>query len=99
MCLKDEESYQEETEAQKQPTEPQSPPAQTPRRQYRNREHFATIRTASLVRSRLPPKNRVRESDCSLITSNLIVHCFFNTRGRKAAFFSACQVLVIVCPR
>uniref|UniRef100_A0A672RIL6 non-specific serine/threonine protein kinase n=1 Tax=Sinocyclocheilus grahami TaxID=75366 RepID=A0A672RIL6_SINGR len=35
--------------AQKQPTEPQSPPAQTPRRQYRNREHFATIRTASLV--------------------------------------------------
>uniref|UniRef100_A0A8C2Q1I0 non-specific serine/threonine protein kinase n=1 Tax=Cyprinus carpio TaxID=7962 RepID=A0A8C2Q1I0_CYPCA len=42
-------SCQEETEAQKQPTEPQSPPAQTPRRQYRNREHFATIRTASLV--------------------------------------------------
>uniref|UniRef100_A0A672RK40 non-specific serine/threonine protein kinase n=1 Tax=Sinocyclocheilus grahami TaxID=75366 RepID=A0A672RK40_SINGR len=39
----------DETEAQKQPTEPQSPPAQTPRRQYRNREHFATIRTASLV--------------------------------------------------
>uniref|UniRef100_A0A673JZS5 non-specific serine/threonine protein kinase n=1 Tax=Sinocyclocheilus rhinocerous TaxID=307959 RepID=A0A673JZS5_9TELE len=38
-----------QTEAQKQPTEPQSPPAQTPRRQYRNREHFATIRTASLV--------------------------------------------------
>uniref|UniRef100_A0A672RJS1 Serine/threonine-protein kinase TAO2 n=1 Tax=Sinocyclocheilus grahami TaxID=75366 RepID=A0A672RJS1_SINGR len=45
----EEESYQDETEAQKQPTEPQSPPAQTPRRQYRNREHFATIRTASLV--------------------------------------------------
>uniref|UniRef100_A0A8C1FV46 non-specific serine/threonine protein kinase n=1 Tax=Cyprinus carpio carpio TaxID=630221 RepID=A0A8C1FV46_CYPCA len=45
----EEESCQEETEAQKQPTEPQSPPAQTPRRQYRNREHFATIRTASLV--------------------------------------------------
>ncbi|KAK2881018.1 hypothetical protein Q8A67_018286 [Cirrhinus molitorella] len=45
----EEESYQEEPEAQKQPTEPQSPPAQTPRRQYRNREHFATIRTASLV--------------------------------------------------
>ncbi|XP_056330415.1 serine/threonine-protein kinase TAO1 [Danio aesculapii] len=45
----EEESYQEETEVQKQPTEPQSPPAQTPRRQYRNREHFATIRTASLV--------------------------------------------------
>uniref|UniRef100_A0A672RIS5 non-specific serine/threonine protein kinase n=1 Tax=Sinocyclocheilus grahami TaxID=75366 RepID=A0A672RIS5_SINGR len=42
-------NYQDETEAQKQPTEPQSPPAQTPRRQYRNREHFATIRTASLV--------------------------------------------------
>ncbi|XP_001343838.1 serine/threonine-protein kinase TAO1 [Danio rerio] len=45
----EEESYQEETEVQKQPTEPQSPPAHTPRRQYRNREHFATIRTASLV--------------------------------------------------
>ncbi|XP_043114330.1 serine/threonine-protein kinase TAO1-A isoform X2 [Puntigrus tetrazona] len=45
----EEESYQEDTESQKQPTEPQSPPAQTPRRQYRNREHFATIRTASLV--------------------------------------------------
>lgn len=52
ICLKEEERYREETEAQKQPTEPQSPPAQTPRRQYRNREHFATIRTASLVRAR-----------------------------------------------
>uniref|UniRef100_A0A8C7W7Z3 non-specific serine/threonine protein kinase n=1 Tax=Oncorhynchus mykiss TaxID=8022 RepID=A0A8C7W7Z3_ONCMY len=32
------------------PTEPQSPPAHTPRpKQHRNREHFATIRTASLV--------------------------------------------------
>uniref|UniRef100_A0A7N6AUA8 non-specific serine/threonine protein kinase n=1 Tax=Anabas testudineus TaxID=64144 RepID=A0A7N6AUA8_ANATE len=31
------------------PTEPQSPPAQTPRPK-RNREHFATIRTASLTR-------------------------------------------------
>lgn len=80
MCLKEEESYQEETEAQKQPTEPQSPPAQTPRRQYRNREHFATIRTASLVRARLPPKNRVGESVCSLITSSWTIHCFYNTK-------------------
>uniref|UniRef100_A0A8C7KPB5 non-specific serine/threonine protein kinase n=2 Tax=Oncorhynchus TaxID=8016 RepID=A0A8C7KPB5_ONCKI len=32
------------------PTEPQSPPAHTPRpKHHRNREHFATIRTASLV--------------------------------------------------
>ncbi|TRY96314.1 hypothetical protein DNTS_030041, partial [Danionella cerebrum] len=44
----EEESFQEESETQTQPSEPQSPPAQTPRRQYR-REHFATIRTASLV--------------------------------------------------
>lgn len=84
MYLKEEESYQEETEAQKQPTEPQSPPAQTPRRQYRNREHFATIRTASLVRARLPPKNRVRESVCSLIS--LIVHCFLWHLRNKSLF-------------
>ncbi|XP_051535881.1 serine/threonine-protein kinase TAO1-B-like isoform X2 [Myxocyprinus asiaticus] len=45
----EEESYPEDTEAQRQPSEPLSPPAPTPRRQYRNREHFATIRTASLV--------------------------------------------------
>ncbi|XP_062408079.1 serine/threonine-protein kinase TAO1 [Sardina pilchardus] len=48
-----EESYQEEeeeTEPQSRPSEPgQSPPSQTPRRPVRNREHFATIRTASLV--------------------------------------------------
>uniref|UniRef100_A0A3Q2W3U4 non-specific serine/threonine protein kinase n=1 Tax=Haplochromis burtoni TaxID=8153 RepID=A0A3Q2W3U4_HAPBU len=31
------------------PTEPQPTPAQAPRKHYRNREHFATIRTASLV--------------------------------------------------
>ncbi|XP_076138314.1 serine/threonine-protein kinase TAO1 [Alosa pseudoharengus] len=46
------ESYQEEeeTEPQSRPSEPgQSPPSQTPRRPLRNREHFATIRTASLV--------------------------------------------------
>ncbi|KAK1785984.1 hypothetical protein P4O66_017732 [Electrophorus voltai] len=45
----EEESYQEDPEPPSQPTEAQSPPAQTPRRHYRNREHFATIRTASLV--------------------------------------------------
>uniref|UniRef100_A0A672FJC4 non-specific serine/threonine protein kinase n=1 Tax=Salarias fasciatus TaxID=181472 RepID=A0A672FJC4_SALFA len=32
-----------------QPTEPQATPAQGSRKHYRNREHFATIRTASLV--------------------------------------------------
>uniref|UniRef100_A0AAR2ILZ0 Serine/threonine-protein kinase TAO2 n=1 Tax=Pygocentrus nattereri TaxID=42514 RepID=A0AAR2ILZ0_PYGNA len=41
--------YQEDSESPSQPSEAQSPPAQTPRRQYRNREHFATLRTASLV--------------------------------------------------
>ncbi|KAJ8267224.1 hypothetical protein GJAV_G00139990, partial [Gymnothorax javanicus] len=47
----EEESYQEEPEQHSRPSEPQSPPAQTPRQKhhYRNREHFATIRTASLV--------------------------------------------------
>ncbi|KAI1903268.1 hypothetical protein AGOR_G00025460 [Albula goreensis] len=47
----EEESYQEEAEPHSRPSEPQSPPAQTPRQKphYRNREHFATIRTASLV--------------------------------------------------
>ncbi|KAL7848858.1 hypothetical protein SRHO_G00204810 [Serrasalmus rhombeus] len=45
----EEESYQEDSESPSQPSEAQSPPAQTPRRQYRNREHFATLRTASLV--------------------------------------------------
>uniref|UniRef100_A0A3B5LQG0 non-specific serine/threonine protein kinase n=1 Tax=Xiphophorus couchianus TaxID=32473 RepID=A0A3B5LQG0_9TELE len=35
--------------ASSQPTEPQPAPAQAPRKHYRNREHFATIRTASLV--------------------------------------------------
>ncbi|XP_031429078.1 serine/threonine-protein kinase TAO1 isoform X2 [Clupea harengus] len=46
------ESYQEEEslEPQSRPSEPaQSPPAHTPRKHLRNREHFATIRTASLV--------------------------------------------------
>uniref|UniRef100_A0AAY4EVT3 non-specific serine/threonine protein kinase n=1 Tax=Denticeps clupeoides TaxID=299321 RepID=A0AAY4EVT3_9TELE len=37
------------SETPSRPSEPQSPPAQAPRRHYRNREHFATIRTASLV--------------------------------------------------
>ncbi|KAL2096109.1 hypothetical protein ACEWY4_008257 [Coilia grayii] len=47
----EEESYQEEeSEPQSRPSEPpQSPPTQTPRKHLRNREHFATIRTASLV--------------------------------------------------
>ncbi|XP_073719264.1 serine/threonine-protein kinase TAO1 [Misgurnus anguillicaudatus] len=46
---RDEETFQEDVETPRTPNEPQSPPAQTPRRQFRNREHFATIRTASLV--------------------------------------------------
>ncbi|XP_076833175.1 serine/threonine-protein kinase TAO1 [Brachyhypopomus gauderio] len=45
----EEESYQEEPEPPSQPPKADSPPAQTPRRHHRNREHFATIRTASLV--------------------------------------------------
>ncbi|XP_062873190.1 serine/threonine-protein kinase TAO1 [Trichomycterus rosablanca] len=45
----EEESHQETPETPSEPTEGQSPTAQTPRRHYRNREHFATIRTASLV--------------------------------------------------
>ncbi|XP_053362923.1 LOW QUALITY PROTEIN: serine/threonine-protein kinase TAO1 [Clarias gariepinus] len=44
----EEESQQETPEIPTEPAEEQSPPAQT-RRHYRNREHFATIRTASLV--------------------------------------------------
>ncbi|CAB1349002.1 unnamed protein product, partial [Coregonus sp. 'balchen'] len=51
--LKPEEAttYREESEPNSRPpTEPQSPPAHTPRpKHHRNREHFATIRTASLV--------------------------------------------------
>uniref|UniRef100_A0A3Q1AXB4 non-specific serine/threonine protein kinase n=1 Tax=Amphiprion ocellaris TaxID=80972 RepID=A0A3Q1AXB4_AMPOC len=45
----EEESFTEEQAASSQPTEPQATPAQAPRKHYRNREHFATIRTASLV--------------------------------------------------
>ncbi|KAJ8276055.1 hypothetical protein COCON_G00078070 [Conger conger] len=48
----EEESYQEEPEPHSRPSEPQTPPTQAPRQKphYRtNREHFATIRTASLV--------------------------------------------------
>uniref|UniRef100_A0A672ZTG4 non-specific serine/threonine protein kinase n=1 Tax=Sphaeramia orbicularis TaxID=375764 RepID=A0A672ZTG4_9TELE len=45
----EEETYNQESEPQTRPTEPQSPPAHTPRPK-RNREHFATIRTASLTR-------------------------------------------------
>uniref|UniRef100_A0AAQ5Z2U7 non-specific serine/threonine protein kinase n=1 Tax=Amphiprion ocellaris TaxID=80972 RepID=A0AAQ5Z2U7_AMPOC len=45
----EEETRNEESEPHNRPTEPQSPPAHTPRPK-RNREHFATIRTASLTR-------------------------------------------------
>nr|XP_015816990.2 serine/threonine-protein kinase TAO1 [Nothobranchius furzeri] len=45
----EEESLSAEQAATSQPTEPQATPAQPPRKHYRNREHFATIRTASLV--------------------------------------------------
>lgn len=45
----EEEIQQETPEAPSEPSEDQQPTAQTPRRHYRNREHFATIRTASLV--------------------------------------------------
>nr|XP_046245393.1 serine/threonine-protein kinase TAO1 [Scatophagus argus]XP_046245394.1 serine/threonine-protein kinase TAO1 [Scatophagus argus] len=44
----EEETYNQESESHTRPTEPQSPPAHTPRPK-RNREHFATIRTASVL--------------------------------------------------
>ncbi|XP_062289261.1 serine/threonine-protein kinase TAO1 isoform X1 [Scomber scombrus] len=45
----EEESFSGEQAASSQPSEPQETPTQAPRKHYRNREHFATIRTASLV--------------------------------------------------
>ncbi|KAB5548725.1 hypothetical protein PHYPO_G00058870 [Pangasianodon hypophthalmus] len=46
----EEEVYRDDPEARSHPSEPQAAPAQPPPRKYhRNREHFATIRTASLV--------------------------------------------------
>uniref|UniRef100_A0A8D3D342 non-specific serine/threonine protein kinase n=1 Tax=Scophthalmus maximus TaxID=52904 RepID=A0A8D3D342_SCOMX len=44
-----EESFSGEQAASSEPSEPQATPAPAPRKHYRNREHFATIRTASLV--------------------------------------------------
>lgn len=50
-CLQEEEeSFSGEQAASSEPSEPQATPAPAPRKHYRNREHFATIRTASLVR-------------------------------------------------
>lgn len=52
--MKEEENYPEESEARARPSEPQSPPQVSRHKShYRNREHFATIRTASLVGSLL----------------------------------------------
>ncbi|XP_053188263.1 serine/threonine-protein kinase TAO1 isoform X1 [Scomber japonicus] len=45
----EEESFSGEQAASSQPSEPEETPTQAPRKHYRNREHFATIRTASLV--------------------------------------------------
>ncbi|KAM3869333.1 serine/threonine-protein kinase TAO1-like isoform 2-T2 [Diretmus argenteus] len=45
----EEESYVEDQAAIGEPSEAQAPPVPAPRKHYRNREHFATIRTASLV--------------------------------------------------
>ncbi|XP_031713017.1 serine/threonine-protein kinase TAO1-like [Anarrhichthys ocellatus] len=45
----EEESLSGEPAASSEPSEPQPTPAPAPRKHYRNREHFATIRTASLV--------------------------------------------------
>ncbi|KAM3601721.1 uncharacterized protein V6R79_017764 [Siganus canaliculatus] len=45
----EEESFSADQGAASQPSEPQTTPSQPPRKHYRNREHFATIRTASLV--------------------------------------------------
>ncbi|XP_028274703.1 serine/threonine-protein kinase TAO1 [Parambassis ranga] len=44
----EEETHNEESQPHTRPTEPQSPPSQT-QRPKRNREHFATIRTASVL--------------------------------------------------
>ncbi|KAF3692636.1 Serine/threonine-protein kinase TAO1 [Channa argus] len=44
----EEQTYNQVPEPHTRPTEPQSPPAHTPRPK-RNREHFATIRTASVL--------------------------------------------------
>uniref|UniRef100_A0A3B1JJP2 non-specific serine/threonine protein kinase n=1 Tax=Astyanax mexicanus TaxID=7994 RepID=A0A3B1JJP2_ASTMX len=45
----EEESYQEDTEAQTVPPEAPSPPAQTPRRQYRNRDVYYVFFTIALT--------------------------------------------------
>ncbi|TRY98379.1 hypothetical protein DNTS_021801 [Danionella cerebrum] len=45
----EEEVYSEDPETRPRPAETQAVPAQPPQRKPRNREHFATIRTASLV--------------------------------------------------
>ncbi|CAJ1063798.1 serine/threonine-protein kinase TAO1 isoform X1 [Xyrichtys novacula] len=45
----EEESFSGEQAATSQPSEPQPTPAAAPKKHCRNREHFATIRTASLV--------------------------------------------------
>uniref|UniRef100_H3AZI0 non-specific serine/threonine protein kinase n=1 Tax=Latimeria chalumnae TaxID=7897 RepID=H3AZI0_LATCH len=48
--FRDEENYREEAEMRARASEPQSPPQVSRHKShYRNREHFATIRTASLV--------------------------------------------------
>lgn len=47
---KEEENYREESDPRTRASEPQSPPQVSRHKShYRNREHFATIRTASLV--------------------------------------------------
>lgn len=63
----EEQTYNQESEPHTQPTEPQSPPAQTPRPK-RNREHFATIRTASVVIEQLMCLQIIHEM--SKITNN-----------------------------
>lgn len=51
---KEEENYREESDPRTRASEPQSPPQVSRHKShYRNREHFATIRTASLVRHSL----------------------------------------------
>ncbi|XP_066502140.1 serine/threonine-protein kinase TAO1 isoform X2 [Hoplias malabaricus] len=45
----EEEFYHDDSEVHNRPPEAQPAPAQPPQRKHRNREHFATIRTASLV--------------------------------------------------
>lgn len=65
---KDEENYREESDPRTRASEPQSPPQVSRHKShYRNREHFATIRTASLVGEGLFSREAVKEGTPSTV--------------------------------